>query len=46
MNRLIVPRSQRITKSTAAPSLVVVVVMSAGRGAAGSYAFHVLSAAR
>jgi hypothetical protein len=36
MKRLIVPRSQRITKSTVFPSLVVVVVMSGGRGADGS----------
>jgi hypothetical protein len=45
MKRLMVPRSQRMTKSTVAPSLVVV-VMSAGRGALPSNGFHVRFAAR
>jgi len=46
MKRLIVPRSQRMTKSTVSPVLVVVVVMSEGRGAAAPYAFHAPSEAR
>ena len=46
MKRSIVPRSQRMTKSTVAPVLVVVVVMSAGRGSAGLYGFHVAFDAR
>ena len=46
MKRSIVPRSQRMMKSTVSPSLVVVVVMSAGRGADTSYGFHVPFEAR
>jgi hypothetical protein len=40
MKRLIVPRSQRMTKSTVRPSSVVAVAMSSGRGALGSNGSH------
>ena len=40
MKRSIVPRSQRTMKSTVSPSIVVVVAMSAGRGAPGVYVAH------
>jgi hypothetical protein len=46
MKRSIVPRSQRTTKSTVLPSIVVVCVMSAGRGAPGTYGFHAFAEER